>query len=90
MLTSSAGGRATNKALQLLLSSNVCRPTLLLGQIAAAFVHSHATANVTTGACFISIATSILFFYFFIFSVFMRHRTNIDTIPVMRFTSLCP
>ena len=52
VLTSSAGRRATNKALQLLLSSNACPHALLLGQIAAAFVHSHATANVTTGSVF--------------------------------------
>lgn len=52
VLTSSAGRRATNKALQLLLSSNACPHALLLGQIAEAFVHSHATANVTTGSVF--------------------------------------
>ena len=52
VLTSSMGRRATNKALQLLLSSNACPHALLLGQIAAAFVHSHATANVTNGSVF--------------------------------------
>ena len=52
VLTSSAGRRATNKALQLLLSSNACLHVLLLGQIATAFVHSHATANVTSGSVF--------------------------------------
>ena len=52
VLTSSAGRHATNKALQLLLSSNACPHALLLGQIAAAFVHSHATANVTTVSVF--------------------------------------
>ena len=52
VLTSSAGRRATNKALQLLLSGYVCPHALLLGQIAAAFVHSRATANVTTGSVF--------------------------------------
>ena len=72
MLTSSAGRRATNKVLQLLLSSNTCPHALLLGQIVVAFAHPHATANETSG------------------SVFSLHRTNIGTIPVMRFTSLCP
>ena len=50
--TSSAGGRATNKALQLLLSSNACQHALLLGQIAAAFVQYHATAKVSTCSVF--------------------------------------
>ena len=52
VLTSSAGRRATNKALQLLLRSIVFPHALLLGQIAATFVHSRATANVTTGSVF--------------------------------------
>ena len=52
VLTSSAGRRSTNKVLQLLLSSNACRPALLLGQIAVAFVHPHATANETSGSAF--------------------------------------
>ena len=52
VLTSSAGRRATNKALHLLLSSNACPHTLLLGQIAEAFVEYHATAKVTTCSVF--------------------------------------
>ena len=52
VLTSSVGRRATNKALQLLLSSNACPHALLLGQIAAAFVQYHATAKVTTCSVF--------------------------------------
>ena len=52
VLTSSAGRRATNKALQLLLSSNACPHALLLGQIVAAFVQYHATAKITTCSVF--------------------------------------
>ena len=49
---SSAGTGATNKALQLLLSSNACLHALLLGQIAASFVQYDATAKVTTCSVF--------------------------------------
>ena len=52
VLSSSAGRRATNKALQLLLSSSACMPALLLGRIAAAFVRYHDAAKVTTCSVF--------------------------------------
>ena len=52
VLTSNGGGRATNKALQLLLSSSACVPALLLGRIAAAFVRYHVAAKVTTCSVF--------------------------------------
>ena len=52
VLTSSVGRRATNKALQLLLSSNACHHALLLVQIVAALVQYRATAKLSTCSVF--------------------------------------